>query len=394
MKILAINAGSSSLKFQIVEMPSEKVITKGLVERIGDDNAIFNIKVNDEKKVFNFPIKNHEVAVDKLLHYLLDLKILKSLDEIKGIGHRIVQGGEKFNKSVLITDEVIKTVESLNHLAPLHNPANITGIRAFQKALPNVKQVGVFDTTFHSTMTPEAFLYASDYSWYEKYGVRKYGFHGTSYRYVSDFVIKHLELENKESKIIVCHLGNGASIAAIKNGKSIDTSMGLTPLEGIPMGTRSGNIDPSVIELISEKENISYKEVLSMLNKKSGFLGVSGLSNDSRDIVQGVKDNNKRAILAFDIQIKRIVDYIASYYVYLGGCDCLCFTAGIGENAPEVRKAIVDRLSVLGIYLCDDKNSVRGTLDITCPRSKNTKVLVVPTDEEIMIVRDTVSIIG
>jgi len=387
MKVLAVNAGSSSLKFQLFEMPEELVIVSGIVERIGYDNANIQFKFNGVKKEEVIQILNHKVAVEQVIKGLLDLNIIKSLDEIKGVGHRVVQGGEKFKESSLITDEVVEEIRLLNDLAPLHNPANITGIEAFRKALPNVEQVAVFDTTFHQTMKEDAYLYASPYEWYLNYGVRKYGFHGTSHQFVSERA--QVLLNNKDAKIIVCHLGNGASLCAVDGGKSVDTSMGLTPLEGIPMGTRSGNIDPAVLMLISSKENKTYGEVLDELNKKSGYLGVSGLSNDSRDIIKAMNEGNHRAYLAHKIQIKRIADYIGSYYVYMGGLDAIVFTAGIGENAPEVRKGILEAVKVLGVTVDDTQNAKRGEHMISTKDSK-VKAFIIPTNEEVMIAREVI----
>lgn len=387
MKILAVNAGSSSLKFQLLEMPEESVIASGLVERIGYDNANVIIKVNGEKLTETLEILDHKVAVEKVVEGLIKHQVIKSLDEIKGVGHRVVQGGELFKSSVVINDKVIEQIKSLNDLAPLHNPANIIGIEAFRKALPNVIQVAVFDTTFHQTMSEDAYLYAAPYEWYKKYGVRKYGFHGTSHQFVSERAIELLD--NPKAKIIVAHIGNGASLCAVDAGKSVDTSMGLTPLEGIPMGTRSGNVDPAVLMLIAAKENKTYAEVLDDLNKRSGYLGVSGISNDSRDIIEGMNKGDYRATLAHRIQVKRIVDYIGSYYVYMGGLDAICFTAGIGENVPEIRRDIVDRLSVLGIKLDPKLNELRGEREISTPDSK-VKVFIIPTNEEVMIARETV----
>jgi acetate kinase len=387
MKIIAVNAGSSSLKFQLLEMPEEKVITSGLVERIGHHNAVFQIKVNGEKVTVEQPILDHKVAVDLLVEGLVKYGIIKSLDEINGVGHRVVQGGEIFKSSVVITNKVIDDIESLNDLAPLHNPANVTGITSFKKALPNVVQVAVFDTSFHGTMDELAYLYATPYAWYEKYGVRKYGFHGTSHQYVSEKA--YAKLGNKDAKVIVCHLGNGASLCAVDAGKSVDTSMGLTPLEGIPMGTRSGNVDPSVIKLIADKENRSYESVLNDLNKQSGYLGVSGISNDSRDIVKGIEDGNHRAYLAHKVQVKRIADYIGSYYVYMGGLDAICFTAGIGENSSLIRKDVLEAVKVLGIDLDETENEKRGEREITKPGSK-VRAFIIPTNEEVMIAREVV----
>lgn len=385
MKIIAVNAGSSSLKFQLLNMPEEIEISSGLVERIGYDQAVFVIKFNGQKIEKKQAINDHKVAVELVIKGLIENKVIQSLDEIKGVGHRVVQGGEIFKDSVLITDEVIEKIESLNDLAPLHNPANITGIKAFKELLPDVVQVAVFDTTFHQTMKEDAFLYASPYEWYQKYGVRKYGFHGTSHQFVSQRALEIME--NPKAKIIVAHLGNGASLCAVDSGKSVDTSMGLTPLEGIPMGTRSGNIDPSVLMLVSEKEQRSYADVLNDLNKHSGYLGVSGLSNDSRDIVDNMKLGHHRATLAYQIQIKRIADYIGSYYVYMGGLDAICFTAGIGENSADVRRDVIHAVKVLGVELDPEENQKRGERLISTKESK-VKVYIIPTNEEVMIARE------
>ena len=387
MKIMAVNAGSSSLKFQLLEMPEETVITSGIVERIGEEQAVFTIKVNGEKVSVTQPILDHKVAVNLLLEGLIKHHIIGTLDEIKGVGHRVVQGGEIFKSSAVINDQVIEQIRSLNDLAPLHNPANITGIEAFRKVLPHVTQVAVFDTTFHQTMTEDAYLYAAPYEWYKKYGVRKYGFHGTSHQYVSEKATKLLG--NPKAKVIVCHIGNGASICAVDCGKSVDTSMGLTPLEGIPMGTRSGNVDPAVLMLIAAKENKTYAQVLDDLNKRSGYLGVSGISNDSRDIIAGMNSGDPRATLAHKIQVKRIADYIGSYYVYMGGVDAICFTAGIGENVPEIRRDVIEGVKVLGIELDPELNMLRGEREISTKDSK-VKVFIIPTNEEVMIARETI----
>ena len=387
MKILAVNAGSSSLKFQLLVMPEETVITSGVVERIGWDDAIITFKQNGEKITETKQILNHKVAVDLVIQGLLQHGAIQSLDEIKGVGHRVVQGGEIFKTSVVITDEVVEQIRGLNDLAPLHNPANITGIEAFRKALPNVPQVAIFDTTFHQTMTEDAYLYATPYEWYEKYHVRKYGFHGTSHQYVSERAAQILG--KKDAKIIVAHLGNGASLCAINAGKSVDTSMGLTPLEGIPMGTRSGNVDPAVLMLVAGKEDKTFGEVLDDLNKKSGYLGVSGFSNDSRDIIDGMNRGEYRATLAHKIQVKRIVDYIGSYYLYMGGLDAICFTAGIGENAPEIRRDVIKGCEVLGIKLNEVENEKRGERMISTEDSK-VKAFIIPTNEEVMLARETV----
>lgn len=386
MKILSVNAGSSSLKFQLLQMPEEFEIASGLVERIGNKNAEFKIKFNGSSKTqSDLVVLDHSVAVDLVIKGLLENKVIASLDEIQGVGHRVVQGGELFKESVVIDDDVVVKIASLNDLAPLHNPAHIIGINAFRKAIPNVVHVAVFDTTFHQTMPEESFLYGTPYEWYTKHGVRKYGAHGTSHQYVSE--LAHARLGKEHSKIIVAHIGNGASITAIRDGKSIDTSMGLTPLEGFPMGTRSGNVDPSIFQLMQEKEGYSLEKTLNELNKNSGYLGISGVSHDSRDIIAAAKSGNKRAQLALDIQAKRIVDYIASYYVLLGGLDVLVFTAGIGENAKEVRKLVCDRLGVLGIKLDENKNNSRGDKEISSDDS-SVKIWVIPTNEEVMIARD------
>ena len=387
MKIIAVNAGSSSLKFQLLDMPEERVITSGLVERIGYENAVFKIEVNGKKEIIETNIPDHKVAVHLLLDGLIDYGIIGSLDEINGVGHRVVQGGEIFKDSTIITDEVVEQIRGLNDLAPLHNPANITGIEAFRKSLPDVIQVAVFDTTFHATMTEDAFLYATPYEWYQKYHVRKYGFHGTSHQFVSQRAYELLG--KKDAKIIVCHLGNGASICAVDAGKSVDTSMGLTPLEGIPMGTRSGNVDPALLKFIADKEERSYESVLNDLNRNSGYLGVSGLTNDARDISDAILEGNHRAILAQEIQAKRIADYIGSYYVYMGGLDAIVFTAGIGENAPDFREAIVKRLGVFDLKLNEAENKKRGEHFISTPDSK-VKLIVIPTNEEVMIAREVI----
>lgn len=386
MKIIAINAGSSSLKFQLLEMPEETVIASGVVEKIGSEEAIFSIKFNGEKQELVQSIPNHSVAVALVLDGLIENKIISSIDEIEGVGHRVVQGGEVFKESAVLDKITIAAIDSLSPLAPLHNPAHVTGIREFKKVLPNVLQLAVFDTTFHQTMEEDAFLYATPYEWYEEYGVRKYGFHGTSHQYVSQEANKMLNNEN--AKVIVCHIGNGVSITAVDAGKSVDTSMGLTPLEGVPMGTRTGNIDPSILGLVAAREGKTLEELLDILNKKSGYLGVSGVSNDSRDISQAAKDGNHRAELAMRIQAKRIADYIGSYYIRLKGLDAIAFTAGIGENSGEIRKLIVDYLEVLGVKLDEELNNKRGIEGNIATANSKVKVLVIPTNEEVMIARE------
>ncbi|WP_269091894.1 acetate kinase [Candidatus Phytoplasma ziziphi] len=385
MKIMSINSGSSSLKFKLLNMPKEKICCVGSIERIGYDDAIFTIEFLDEKIQKNLLVRDHHQAIQLILDSLIENKIIDSLKNIEGVGHRIVQGGEIFKNSVILTDENILKIESLNDLAPLHNFANVLGIKLFKKVLPGVLQVGVFDTTFHQNMPEENFLYATPYEWYQKYKLRKYGFHGISYKYVSQRA-EHI-LNKSDLKMIICHAGNGVSLAAIKNGKSIDTSMGLTPLEGVPMGTRSGNIDPTVISFIAEKENKNYKEVLDILNKKSGMLGVSQVSNDCRILEEKISQNDKNAILAWNIQTKRIVDYIASYYVLLKGIDVLIFTAGIGENSHFFRQEIVKKLEVLDIHLDLELNKTKGEKIISNEKS-SVKVMIIPTNEEITIARE------
>jgi acetate kinase len=390
MKTIAVNAGSSSLKFQLLDMPSEALLCSGVVERIGINDSIFTIKYNGERSKEITDIPTHTVAVQMLLDKLIQLGIVNSLEEIEGVGHRVVHGGETFTDSVLITDEVIKAIEDVSDLAPLHNPANLTGIRAFKEALPNVPAVAVFDTAFHQTMGPVEYMYSVPYEWYAKYGVRKYGFHGTSHKYVSLKAAEMLGKKPENSKIIVCHIGNGASLCAVKNGKSIDTSMGFTPLAGISMGTRSGDIDPAIVQFIAQKEDKSIDEVINELNKKSGYLGLSELSSDSRDLWEAVARGDKKSILAVEKQAKMIADYIGAYYLSLGGCDAICFTAGIGENASETRKLIVDRLGALGVEMDTERNLVRGEEAVISKDSSKIKVLLIPTNEEVMIARDTV----
>ena len=389
-KVIAINAGSSSLKFQLFEMPEEKVITKGLIERIGLDNAVFNITVNGEKQQEITDIPDHSVAVKILLDKLTTAGVISSLDEIEGIGHRVVHGGEKFNDSVLITPEVEKDIEELSDLAPLHNPANLTGIRAFKEVLPNVPAVAVFDTAFHQTMPESSFLYSLPYEYYKEYGIRKYGFHGTSHKYVSQRAADLLGRPLEQLRLISCHLGNGASIAAIEGGKSIDTSMGFTPLAGVTMGTRSGNIDPALIPYIMEKTGQTADEVLDVLNKKSGMLAVSGFSSDLRDIEVEAEKGNDRAKLALDVFGGRIHKYIGSYAARMSGVDAIIFTAGIGENSDVIRARVLKGLEFMGVYWDPSLNKVRGKeAFISYPHSP-VKVLVIPTDEEVMIARDVV----
>ncbi|MEH7379552.1 acetate kinase [Bacillus sp. JJ1533] len=387
-KIIAINAGSSSLKFQLFEMPSEEVITKGIFERIGLDKGIFTITVNDEKQTTETALPDHAVAVKILLDKLTELGIIKSLDEIDGIGHRVVHGGESFADSVVITDEVLAEIDRLSELAPLHNPANITGIRAFHEVLPNVPAVAVFDTAFHQTMPEKSFLYSLPYDYYKNFGIRKYGFHGTSHKYVSQRAAELLGRPLEELRLLSCHLGNGASIAAIEGGKSIDTSMGFTPLAGVTMGTRSGNIDPALIPFIMEKTGKTADEVLDVLNKESGMLGVSGFSSDLRDLQEQADQGNSRAKLALEVFASRIHKYIGSYAARMHGIDAIIFTAGIGENSETVRARVLTGLEFMGVYWDPILNKVRGKeAFISYPHSP-VKVIIIPTDEEVMIARD------
>ncbi len=392
-KIMAVNAGSSSLKFQLLKMPEEELITSGIVERIGMKKSVFSIKVNGDKIEETTTIPNHGNAVNLLLEKLIEHDIIASYDEIAGVGHRVVHGGDKIADSVVLDEEKIKYLEGIIDLAPLHLGPNLTGIKAFQKVLPMVKHIGVFDTAFHQTMPEEAYLYAVPYDWCKNYKVRKYGFHGTSHKFITE---RFAEMTNKnveDVNLIIAHIGNGASICAVKNGKSIDTSMGFTPLEGIPMGTRSGNIDPAVVEYMMKVKKKSVKEILNYLNKQSGYLGVSGLSSDSRDLVEATKKGNHQAKLAIDVQAKRITDYISSYNNYIGGADAIIFTAGIGENAKYTRANIGKRLSGLGVEIDDERNDCRGIEKKISTDNSKIDVYVIPTNEEVMIARDTLSLI-
>jgi len=392
-KILAVNAGSSSLKFQLLEMPEEKLVTSGIVERIGMKDSVFTIKVNGEKQTETRDIENHTEAVKMLFEKLISLQIIASFDEIGGVGHRVVSGANILTDSCLLDEEKIAIIESLVDLAPLHLPANLTGIKAFRDALPNLQNVAVFDTAFHTTMPEEAFLYAVPYESYERYAGRKYGFHGTSHKYVTQKTAEILGKPVEETNLVICHIGNGASICAVKHGKSVDTSMGFTPLEGIPMGTRSGNIDPAVIEYMMVKKQKSAKEIINLLNKQSGYLGVSGLSSDSRDLNEAAAKGNERARLAIEVQCKRIADYVASYHCYVGGADAIVFTAGIGENAPTTRANIINRLSALGVKIDPVRNDCRGVERLISTDDSKIKVFVIPTNEEVMIARDTMRLI-
>ena len=393
MKILSVNAGSSSLKFQMYEMPEAKVLISGIFERIGIDNGIYTIKINGEKLKKEADLKNHSVAVKILLKELVENKVIESLDEIKGVGHRLVHGGDKYNKSVIIDDDVIKTVKELIPLAPLHNPANIMGVEAFRKAIPNAVQVGCFDTAFHQTMDEDSYLYAVPYEWYTKYGVRKYGFHGLSHKYVSQKACDILD--RKYCNVIVCHLGGGGSISAVRDGKCIDTSMGFTPNAGIVMGSRCGDIDYSIIPYKMKQTGMTIDEIDTELNKKSGMYGLSGISSDFRDIEAKISIRDHRAIMAHHLFVNSVVSYIAKYYVELGGCDCLCFTAGVGENSAHVRRMIIDRLTPLGFRINRDLNEEMrfGKEGLISASNSTVPIYVIPTDEEVMIATDTYKLI-
>ena len=391
MKIISINAGSSSLKFSLFEMTDKKLIANGLFERIGIEGSRYKIKYNGEKLEQDVDLPNHTRAVEILLDKLVALGIVDSLNEIGGVGHRLVHGGDKYKESVIITDEVVEDLRKFSVLAPLHNPANILGIEAVRNVLPDVPMVGVFDTAFHQTMEEVNYLYPVPYEWYEKHGVRKYGFHGTSHCYITKTISK--ELGRDDLRIISCHLGNGGSITAIKDGKCVDTSMGFTPLAGIMMGTRSGAIDPSIIEYVCKEANMDVSEVTNALNKKSGFLGLSEYSSDSRDIEEGMNNGNEKCALAHQKFVQTVVNYIATYYVELGGADVITFTAGIGENSIATRRDIVEKLACLGIKLDLERNNVRGELKKISSDDSSCLVYVVPTNEELMIATDTLDLI-
>ncbi|KAA8432861.1 acetate/propionate family kinase [Weissella sagaensis] len=386
-KTMAINAGSSSLKFQLFEMPAETVIAKGQVERIGMNDSIFTLKYNGEKFEVVQDIADHEAAINLLLAQLKEHEVIADFSEITGVGHRIVAGGEWFNKSVVVDDEVLNKIERLADYAPLHNASEALGIRVFQKLLPNALSVAVFDTAFHQSMPKKNYLYALPYEYYTKYGARKYGAHGTSHKYVAQRTADILGKKLEDLKIITLHLGAGASITAIKDGKSFDTSMGFTPLAGVAMATRTGDVDPSLVYYIQNREGLSNDEMLNILNKKSGLLGVSSLSSDMRDLEE-VEDTNDHAALAIEMFIDRVVRYVGQYYVELGGVDALTFTAGIGENAANVREAIIDRLAFMGIKLDAEKNELRDDEVIISSEDSTAKVLKVATNEELMIARD------
>ncbi len=391
MKILSVNAGSSTLKFQMYEMPEEKVLISGNFERVGIDNSFYTIKFGGEKIKKEAVLKNHGDAVRILCDELVSNKIVSNLDEIEAVGHRMVHGGEEYASSVIIDDDVIKTVRGLIPLAPLHNPANLMGIEAFKEIVPSAKNVGVFDTAFHQTLPKEAYLYAVPYEWYEKYGVRKYGFHGTSHKFVSQRMNEILGRD--DTKIITCHIGSGGSVSAVVNGKSVDTSLGFTPNSGIMMGTRSGDIDYSMIPYVMDKAGISLEEVDNALNRKSGLAGISGVGSDLRDVEAGIKNGDEMCKLAFDMYVRKIASYIAEYYVLIGGCDAIVFTAGAGERSPLMREKVMEKLSVLGVKADPELNKAFGEESLVSSKDSKIPVWTIPTDEELMIARDTYELV-
>ncbi len=396
MKILVINCGSSSLKYQLIDSDTEQVLAKGLCERIGIDGGKFTYQIpGKEKIVKDVDQPDHKKSISLVLEALTDREngVISDLSEIGAVGHRMVHGGEKFAGSALITDEMLKEVEKCNDLAPLHNPANVIGVNACRELMPDTPMVGVFDTAFHQTMPPEAYIYGIPYEYYKKYGVRKYGFHGTSHSYVSKRTAEILGIDYNSSKIIVCHLGNGASICAVENGKSVETSMGLTPLMGLVMGTRSGSIDPGVLEFIAAKEGLKMGEVLDILNKKSGILGISGLSSDFRDIDAAIEKGDEMALLAKNAFARKVTGYIGGYIAVMDGVDAIAFTAGVGENDPDVRAQIMSHFGYLGVEIDEKKNKVRGKEQVISTDDSKIKVLVVPTNEELMIARETRQIV-
>ena len=395
-KVISVNAGSSSLKFQLFDMPSEKVLTLGIAERVGMEMGIFTIKVNDEKITKELPIKNHKVAVELLLEALVKYKIVDDLNEIVGAGHRIVQGGSYYSESVVVDDEAVRLVDELAELAPLHNHAHLTGYYAFKEALPNIEHVFVFDTAFHQTMKPEVYTYPVPYQWLKDYRVRRYGAHGTSHQYVANRCAELMDKDVKDLKIITCHLGNGASISAVEGGHCVNTSMGFTPLAGIMMGTRCGDIDPAIVLYMMNKTGMSTAEMDTTLNKKSGMLGVSGISSDARDVEAAAKEGNERAILTQKIYVNRIVNVVGGYNMQMGGCDAIVFTAGLGENDSNIRQMVCDGLAS-GMKLVIDpiKNAATRSKEVmfSLPESK-VQAWIIPTNEELVIARDTYHLLG
>ena len=395
MNVLVINCGSSSLKYQLIDSQTEAVLAKGLCERIGIDGRLVYEKTGCDKEVTEAAMPTHKQAIQLVLDALVNptTGAIESLAAIDAVGHRVVHGGEKFATSTVLTEEVINVIEECNDLAPLHNPANLIGIRACQELMPNVPMVAVFDTAFHQTMPEVAYMYGLPYEYYEKYSVRRYGFHGTSHSYVSKRAADILGKDYSELKTIVCHLGNGASICAVNGGKSVDTSMGLTPLEGLIMGTRSGDVDPSILDFIAQKENLTLSEVMNVLNKKSGVEGISGVSSDFRDLSAAAAEGNKRAALAMDAFAYRVVKYIGAYVAAMNGVDAICFTAGLGENDAAIRAKIVENLGYLGIAIDEEANNTRGKEIVISTADSKVKVLTIPTNEELAICRETVALV-
>ena len=395
MNVLVINCGSSSLKYQLINSDTEDVLAKGLCERIGIDGRLVYQKAGCDNEITEAAMPTHKEAIQMVLDALVNDKTgaIKSLSEVNAVGHRIVHGGEKFASSVVITDEVLEAVAQCNDLAPLHNPANLIGINACKELMPGVPMVAVFDTAFHQTMPEKAYLYGLPYEYYENYKVRRYGFHGTSHSFVSKETARFLGMDLENSKIIVCHLGNGASISAVKDGKCVDTSMGLTPLEGLVMGTRSGDIDPAIMEYIAKKEDLDIAGVMNVLNKKSGLEGISGLSSDFRDLTAGAKEGNKRAIAAIEVFCYRVAKYVGSYVAAMNGVDAIAFTAGIGENVGLVREKICSYLGYLGITLDAEANAKSGDNCVISAADSKVKVAVIPTNEELAICRETVALV-
>lgn len=392
MIILSINAGSSSLKFTGFDMPSEKVLISGVFERIGIDGSFYTIKINGEKIKKEVPLKSHEDAVKILTEELINYNIVKDLSEIKGVGHRVVHGGDKYADSTIINKHVTDTIRELFHLAPLHNPANLMGIEAFQEYIPEATAVAVFDTGFPQTMPEENYLYAVPYEWYEKYGVRRYAFHGISHQYITEYMQNYLG--KKDVNLITCHLGNGSTVFSIKDGKCFDTSLSFSTNSGLVMGTRSGDIDPYIVPYMMKESGMTMEEVLNDLNKKSGLLGVSGVSSDSRDIEEGINAGNRRCELAQKLFVNRVVGYIAKLWCPLDGCDAICFAGGIGENSIMTRKQIMEGLTSLGIEVDEEANDVRGEFRLITKEGSKIPCYIVPTDEELMIARDTYRLIG
>lgn len=392
MIILSINAGSSSLKFTGFDMPSEKVLISGVFERIGIDGSFYTIKINGEKIKKEVPLKSHEDAVKILTEELINYNIVKDLSEIKGVGHRVVHGGDKYADSTIINKHVTDTIRELFHLAPLHNPANLMGIEAFQEYIPEATAVAVFDTGFPQTMPEENYLYAVPYEWYEKYGVRRYAFHGISHQYITEYMQNYLG--KKDVNLITCHLGNGSTVFSIKDGKCFDTSLSFSTNSGLVMGTRSGDIDPYIVPYMMKESGMTMEEVLNDLNKKSGLLGVSGVSSDSRDIEEGINAGNRRCELAQKLFVNRVVGYIAKLWCPLDVCDAICFAGGIGENSIMTRKQIIEGLTSLGIELDEEANDVRGEFRLITKEGSKIPCYIVPTDEELMIARDTYRLIG